>query len=317
MKILVTGTAGFIGSHVAERMALEGHEVRGMDCLTDYYAVSLKEQNVFDIQAAGVEFHKLDLVTDDLTDVCEDVDFCFHLAAQPGISNHVTSELYIRNNIIATERLVQHLEKVGGFQGFINIGTSSIYGSNATVAEDVAPEPTSVYGVTKLAAEQLVMARQREEGFPACSLRLFSVYGPRERPEKLLPRLITALLTDQPFPLYSGSEDHVRSFTFIEDIVDGIMLSIHRFSECKGNIINLGIEKTYTTGEVIQTTETILKKTVIKQVREPRSGEQLQTTAVIGKAKKLMAYNPVISLTEGIRKQINWSKRMLDITGAI
>ncbi len=306
MKILVTGAAGFIGSHVAERFAGDGHEVIGLDYLTDYYDVRLKEQNVKDIQQAGVEFHKLDLVTDELTDVCTDVDFCIHLAAQPGISRHVSSELYIRNNVIATERLVQQMEQVDSLQGFINIGTSSIYGRNATVAEDVAPEPISTYGVTKLAAEQLVMARHRENGFPACSLRLFSVYGPRERPEKLLPRLITALLTDQSFPLYNGSENHIRSFTYIDDIVDGIVKSVDRISECEGEIINIGTSLAYTTQQVIDTVEDTLIKSTVITYRPGRPGDQERTLAVIDKSKRLLDYNPSTTLSIGINSELQW-----------
>ena len=127
-------------------------------------------------------------------------------------------------------RLAEAAKRSPTFQGFINISTSSVYGIDATGDETTEPKPTSYYGVTKLAAEQLVLAYARDEGFPACSLRLFSVYGPRERPEKLYPKLIRCILEDREFPLYEGSQDHVRSYTYVDDAIDGLVAALERIA---------------------------------------------------------------------------------------
>ena len=222
MNILVTGAAGFIGSHLAERLVDLNHTVRGLDCFTDYYAKALKELNASQIKEKGVKLLTLDLAENDLSEAVKDVEFVYHMAAQPGISATVPFETYARNNITATYRLLQAVKQSPSFRGLINIATSSIYGADASGDETTEPRPTSYYGVTKLAAEQLVLAHTRDQGLPACSLRLFSVYGPRERPEKLYSRLIRYIFQDKPFPLYEGSEHHVRSYTYVADIVDGL-----------------------------------------------------------------------------------------------
>ena len=213
MRILVTGAAGFVGSHLAERLAGMGHQVRGIDSLTDYYALALKKLNVDQLTRAGVVLLRLDLANDDLRAAVLDVDLVYHAAAQPGISAQVGFETYLQNNLIATQRLLEAVKGSRSLRGFVNVSTSSVYGVDATGDEESEPRPTSHYGVTKLAAEQLVLALARDEGFPGSSLRLFSVYGPREQPEKLYPRLIGAILEGRPFPLFEGSERHLRSYT--------------------------------------------------------------------------------------------------------
>ena len=221
MKILVTGAAGAIGSHVAEALVREGHEVLGIDSLTPYYARELKEINISDIKKSGVDFSIVDLVTDDLASHVADVDVIYHFAAQPGISAAVPFADYLNNNIVATERLLQAVKHAGTAKLFVHISTSSVYGKYAAGDETVEPKPTSYYGVTKLAAEQLALSYHREEELPVVVLRLFSVYGERERPEKLYHKFIKHVLNGEPFPLHEGSEDHVRSYTYVSDIVAG------------------------------------------------------------------------------------------------
>ncbi len=306
MNILVTGAAGFIGSHVAERLAALGHTVRGVDCLTDYYSRELKEVNVYDIQQKGVTFIPLDLAQDDLSAVIRDTQIIYHLAAQPGLSATTTFDTYLRNNLSATYRLLEAAKHSPTFQGFINISTSSVYGVDATGDETTEPKPTSFYGVTKLAAEQLVLSYARDYGMPNCSLRLFSVYGPRERPEKLYHGLIRSMLEDREFPLFAGSEHHQRSYTYVGDIVDGLVLVLRHFDRCVGEIFNIGSDTAMTTGEGIRIIEDIIGKPARLVTKPRRTGDQLKTHANIEKARRVLAYNPTTSAREGLAAEVAW-----------
>ena len=311
MKILVTGAAGFIGSHLAERLASLGHAVTGLDCLTDFYSRALKELNVQDVESRGVQILPLDLAADDLDQAVRGVEVVYHLAALPGLSATTPFETYARNNITATYRLLEAVLQSPSLQGFVNISTSSVYGTFATGPEATEPRPTSYYGVTKLAAEQLVLAYQRTLGLPACSMRLFSVYGPRERPEKLYSKLIRAILEDQAFPLYEGSEQHLRSYTYVADIVDGLVVALDHLDMCVGEILNLGTDKTITTGEGIRIVEEIIGQRA-RLVRTPkRAGDQLQTQANIDKARQLLGYHPTTEPREGLAHQVDWYKEKL------
>ena len=305
MRILVTGAAGFIGSHLAERLAAEGHDVVGLDCLTDYYSPVLKESNARALQARGVETLRLDLASDDLSAAVAEAEVIYHLAAQPGLSP-LPFSTYERNNIRATERLLEAARQSSALRLFANIGTSSIYGKDATSDEDTAPRPTSYYGVTKLAAEQLALAAQRNSDFPACSFRLFSVYGPRERPDKLYPRLIRSILSDEPFPLYAGSEQHQRSFTYVGDIVAGLLTALAHVEQCVGEIFNLGIDSAITTGEGIRIVEQIIGRPARIEQRPPRSGDQSRTHANIAKARAILGYHPATTPEDGLAAEVRW-----------
>jgi UDP-glucuronate 4-epimerase len=309
MNILVTGAAGFIGSHLAERLAALGHRVRGLDCLTDYYTRELKALNVSQIKAAGIEFLPLDLAQDDLGPAIRDVEVVYHLAAQPGISATTGFDTYLRNNFIATYRLAEALRASPALRGFVNISTSSVYGADATGDETSEPRPTSYYGVTKLAAEQLVLSYARDRGFPACSMRLFSVYGPRERPEKLYPRLIGCILEDREFPLFDGSEHHLRSFTYVGDIVDGLVAALDNFDRCAGEIFNIGMDAAITTGEGIKIVEGIIGKPARLAVKPKRPGDQLKTHANIEKARRLLGYRPTTTPEQGLAQEMAWYRQ--------
>jgi UDP-glucuronate 4-epimerase len=307
MKILVTGAAGFIGSHTAEWLHFLGHKVIGLDNFSDYYDVSLKQLNANELNAKGIIIEKIDLRNAlQLQELPTDFDYIFHFAAQPGISSTSSFEDYLSNNVIGTKNLLDFALKNQNLNLFVNIATSSIYGIHATFDESVAPSPASFYGVTKLAAEQLVLASSRLGQLKACSLRLYSVYGPRERPEKLYTKLIANASNDIPFPLYKGSEKHLRSFTYVQDIVDGVVSVIGKEDLVNNEIINLGTEEENSTQSGIEIVEQILYKKIDLQIVEARIGDQLRTKAVIDKARKLLGYDPKTTLFEGLKAQVQW-----------
>ena len=309
MKILVTGAVGFIGSHTAERLHSLGHEVIGVDNFSDYYSLALKNLNAKALTSKGISIIKQDLREDNLSAVLPtDVDYIFHFAAQPGISSTSTFEDYFTNNIIATKHLIDYALKCNSLKLFVNIGTSSIYGLEATFPESIAPKPASHYGVTKLAAEQLVLQKSREEKFKSCSLRLYSVIGPRERPEKMYTKLIDLGLKDEAFPLFEGSDTHLRSFTYVGDIVDGVVSVIGNEAKVDGEIINLGTEVEHTTQEGIEAVEQVLGKKIKINVIAKRAGDQLRTKANIDKARKLLNYNPQTTLLDAVKYQVVWFK---------
>lgn len=310
MKILVTGAAGFIGSHTAERLKAGGHDVIGVDNFSPYYDTQLKELNAKVLAEKNIEVLKLDLRTDDLSSkIPENLDYIFHFAAHPGISNTSTFEDYFSNNILATQRLLEFTESLPQKPFFVNIATSSIYGLEATFPETTTAKPASWYGVTKLAAEQLALAKSREKKLQATSLRLFSVYGPRERPDKLYTRLIDCALNKKPFPLFDGSEKHLRSFTYVQDIVDGIISVIGKEDVCNGEIFNLGTETESTTADGISTVEDILQEKINFEKKPPRAGDQSRTKANIDKARNLLDYNPKTDLRKGLEAQVEWFKK--------
>jgi nucleoside-diphosphate-sugar epimerase len=309
MKALVTGAAGFIGSHTAERLKALGLEVIGVDNFSPYYSLELKQLNADALKSKGIEIINCDLRNSNLASVLPtDIDYIFHYAAQPGISSTSTFEDYFSNNIIATKNLIDYALECKQLKLFVNIGTSSIYGLEATFTEDVAPKPASHYGVTKLAAEQLVLQKSREKMFKACSLRLYSVIGPRERPEKMYTKLIDLGLKGEAFPLYEGSDTHLRSFTYVGDIVDGVVSVIGHEHNVDGEIINLGTEVEHTTQEGIEAVEKVLGKSIKINVIPKRVGDQLRTKANIDKARKLLGYNPQTTLLEAVKHQVEWFK---------
>ncbi|MFN4026853.1 MAG: NAD-dependent epimerase/dehydratase family protein [Flavobacterium sp.] len=307
MRILVTGAAGFIASHLCEKLRDLGHEVVGLDNFNDYYSPALKRLNASDLNAKGIEVIEIDL-NDNLQTVFQNpYDFIYHLAAQPGISAETPLSDYVTNNIFATQNLLDAVAKYNpNLKSFINIATSSVYGLVANVDENVPAKPISFYGSTKLAAEQLVLGQQRLGKLKACSIRLYSVYGPRERPEKLYTKLIENLYADKAFPLFEGSVKHERSFTYVGDIVDGLVAIIGKEEEVNGEIINLGTDEVHTTQEGINLVEEIMHKKLIIDHKPARKGDQEKTSAVIDKARKLLGYEPKVTFKKGLEQQVQW-----------
>jgi UDP-glucuronate 4-epimerase len=311
MKILITGAAGFIGSNASLHFNKQGHEVIGIDCFTDYYDVSQKKLNARNLSEKGITVLEYDLSKDDYAKEINGIDAVLHFAAQPGISSKVSLETYVKNNIFATHRLIETVKNIPSLKMFVNIATSSVYGLNATDREIDPPKPASYYGVTKLAAEQLVLSYQREGNLKACSTRLFSIYGPRERPDKLFPRLIKSILRDEEYPLFEGSEDHQRSYTFVGDIVKGFEVILNNMDKVNGEIFNFGTDQVFTTREAIQTTEKVLGKKAKPKMLPRRPGDQYTTAANITKSRTILGYSADTNLEEGIKQTVEWYKENL------
>jgi UDP-glucuronate 4-epimerase len=309
MKILVTGAAGFIGSNLVEALIAAGHEVCGIDNLNAYYDRNIKEKNIQGLAGKFV-FKELDLCQADLEkELPSGIEVVYHLSAQPGISSKVAFSEYLNNNVVATYNLVEWAKKQS-LHLFVNVSTSSVYGKFATGDELSAPQPISWYGVTKLAAEQLALAAYRGSGLPVTSVRPFSVYGERERPEKMFPKLIDAAFTGKSFPLYKGSEVHKRSFTYVGDVVDGLVRMIAHKDVVTGEIFNFGSPDVVVVGDCIRLVEKITGKKINLEIIDPRPGDQQETSAQIAKAEKLIGYRAKTALEEGVRRQVEWYVRM-------
>lgn len=309
MKILVTGVAGFIGSHMAKQLLQHNYIIVGIDNLSDYYDVKLKQENLEGLVNSNFKFIKLDLrYAEELSALDNDFDFIFHFAAQPGLSASSTFQSYVDNNIVATQNLIEFTKRQKHFRHFFYISTSSVYGKFANVTEDTIPKPISYYGVTKLAAEQLVLAQSRQDIFKASSMRLYSVYGPGERPDKMFSKLITCSFQHSKFPLYQGSLEHLRSFTFVGDIIKGLENALANYKVLNGEIINLGHYENQSTQEGILTVERLLKTHIPFTMLPSRQGDQNETRAIINKARILLNYQPRTSLEKGVSEQINWYK---------
>jgi nucleoside-diphosphate-sugar epimerase len=305
MKILITGIGGAIGSHVAEALLRRGDSVVGIDNLDPYYDPRIKRLNLADVERAGGKVVIADINDHELATL-GDVDAILHFAAQPGISAGTSFDHYLKNNIAATNAMLRYALEREKLHAFVHISTSSVYGVSARGSEEELPRPTSPYGVTKLAAEQLALSKWRSDKLPVTALRLFSVFGPRERPEKLYHKLIHATLTGNTFPLHEGSEKHLRSFTYIDDIVDGVVRALDRIDVAKGEIINIGTDELSTTGDGLAIIERIMGQKLPLVKSPPRYGDQKETHAVIAKAKAILDFSPKVTLEEGLRRQYDW-----------
>lgn len=312
MHIAVTGAAGFIGSHAAERLALDGHRVTGVDCFAPYYDLEQKRDNTSRLAELGIPVRKVDLATDPLAEVLAGVDGVVHLAAQPGLSPATERRAFVRNNVTATKRLVRAMEREPSVRVLVHASSSSVYGADATVPEDGPLHPASIYGRTKLASERIVRAASAEATWDACVVRLFSVYGPRERPEKLIPKAIRCALTGTAFPLFRSSERHRRSYTYVADAVDGLVAALHRIDRCAGHAVNVGTPTSVSTLDVLRCVAEVTGRPLCIDRVPPREGDQQRTEACIDKARRLLGVEPSTPLREGIAAEARWMTDMVE-----
>ena len=304
MRILVTGAAGFIGSHVAERTLADGHDTVLLDGFTDYYDRATKEANVATAAAhPRATFHELDLRTDDLAPALDGVEAVIHLAAMPGLPRSWTEmEAYTSCNLLATYRLVE-ASRAAGVKRYIQISTSSVYGTEAVGDETQPLRPISPYGVTKLAAEHLVLAYVQTYGFPAAILRYFSIYGPRQRPDMAYHKFIEALIDRQDLTVF-GDGHQTRSSTFVSDAVDGTLRALEGAEV--GEVYNIGGGERVELLDVIRIIGDELGVEPVIHFEPSRPGDQRHTGADTGKAGRTFGYQPTVAPADGLRAQIAW-----------
>jgi nucleoside-diphosphate-sugar epimerase len=306
MKCLVTGAAGFIGSHLSERLLQDGHAVVGVDALIPYYPAPIKQANLDAVRShRAFAFHAVDLRQADLSRVLEGVELVFHLAAMPGLPRSWTEfDLYESCNITATQRLLEAARRLPGVRRFVYASTSSIYGRYASGDETLPARPISPYGVTKLAAENLCRAYAEEYQLPLVVLRYFSVYGPRQRPDMGYHRFIQALLHNEPVTVY-GDGQQVRGNTYVADCVEATVAAAQALP---GETYNVGGGESATVWEILHKLEAIIGcKAVVR--REPaRAGDQRSTFADTTKLHRHLGWRPCISLDEGLARQVAWQR---------
>ncbi len=313
MKCLVTGAAGFIGSHLAERLLGEGHRVVGVDAFTDAYPVSLKEANIGRVHTKG-DFHLVqgDLVDLDLDEVMDGVDLVFHLAAQAGVRSSWGRDfqVYVRRNVLATQRLLEACRD-RPLQRFVYASSSSVYGEQDVypTSEEALPRPLSPYGVTKLAAEHLCLLYWRNYKVPTVSLRFFTVYGPRQRPDMAFYRFLEASFRGQPITLY-GDGRQSRDFTYVGDIVEANLKAAQGGRE--GAIYNIGGGARATLLEALDIVAEVTGRRPGVLFQEAQKGDAKHTWADLSRAKAELEYQPTVGLREGIAKEFRW---MVEVMG--
>jgi nucleoside-diphosphate-sugar epimerase len=301
VKYLVTGAAGFIGSHLAEALLAAGDEVLGVDAFTDYYDRSRKERN-----AAGIEVLEADLAEAGLAPLLAGVDGVFHLAGQPGVraSWGDDFEVYVRRNVLVSQRVFEAAAAAGVRVVFAS--SSSVYGDaeQYPTPETVAPQPISPYGITKLACEHLAAAIARAAALDAVVLRYFTVYGPRQRPDMAFTAMLEALARGDGFRLF-GDGGAARSFTYVGDAVEATIAAMAHGRS--GESYNVGGGDEATMYEAIELAERISGRTLAVERVAAAAGDVRRTKADVSKAAADLGWAPRTSLEDGMRAQWQWA----------
>lgn len=308
-QVLVTGVAGFIGSHLAERLASEGHKVRGVDCFTDYYPRADKEANLAALRGEPrFDFVEADLCEADLPGLLRGVDTVFHQAAQAGVRRSWGKSFttYTRNNVLATQRLLEGCLGAG-VRRLVYASSSSVYGDSEDIPlkEGSLPKPVSPYGVTKLAAEHLCGLYRVNYGVPTLALRYFTVYGPRQRPDMAFHKFIRAMLEGRTVEIY-GDGEQTRDFTFISDAVDANVRAMTRGAP--GGVYNIGGGTQASVNEVLALLEEIGGRPIERDYQRTQKGDVRHTLADTKRAEKDLGYVRRIAIKEGLTQEYLWLK---------
>ncbi len=306
MKYLITGVAGFIGSSIAAALLEDGNEVIGIDCFIDYYPRRIKENNLSILRDfSSFKFIDKNLNDIDLNEYLNDIDVVFHQAAQAGVraSWGKDFDIYTYNNIQATQKLLEAAK--GKDVKIIYASSSSVYGetTHLPMKECHPTQPLSPYGVSKLAAENLCVLYSKNFRVKTASLRYFTVYGPKQRPDMAFHRFCKSILTDKEIVIY-GDGEQTRDFTFIKDAV---MANIQTSkSECEGAVYNIGGGARISVNEVLKILEDIAGKKAKIIYSEKQKGDVTHTYADTSKAKSEIGFSPSFPLAEGLRQELLW-----------
>jgi UDP-glucuronate 4-epimerase len=301
VRYVVTGAAGFVGSHLTESLLASGHTVVPVDSFTDYYDVALKEEN-----ARAFEVVRADLAEADLDALLAGADGVFHLAGQPGVRGSWGEgfALYAQRNVVATHRVFEAAARAGTRVVFAS--SSSIYGDAETypTPEDIEPKPVAAYGITKLACEHLARAYAGTIGLDAVALRYFTVYGPRQRPDMAFRRLVDALADGGTFTLF-GDGSRSRSFTYVADVVAATELAMERAEP--GAVYNVGGGEEATMAEVISLLERIAGRTLELERRPDAPGDMRRTLADTTLIHESLGWSPDTGLAQGLGATWSWA----------
>jgi UDP-glucose 4-epimerase len=310
VKALVTGAAGFIGSHLAERLISQGAQVVGVDAFTDYYPRSDKERNLSAlVKMDDFTMVEASLTTVDLVPLLKNVTHVFHLAAQPGVRQSWGQAFhrYNANNVDATQRL---LEACTGqpIERFVYASSSSVYGNSTSLpmSEQAVPMPVSPYGVTKLAAEHLCSLYCLVKNVPTVIVRYFTVYGPRQRPDMAFRRFFESATSGAALSIY-GDGQQTRDFTYVDDAVSATLAAAQRGSP--GSVYNVGGGERIALREVVNMIERIIGRPLVLDRQGARNGDMPDTFADTKLAMRELGFVPTVSLEEGLRIEYEWLLR--------
>jgi UDP-glucuronate 4-epimerase len=310
LKTLVTGAAGFIGSTLARKLLDEGHEVVGVDSLTDYYDVFLKIGNLSRVTGPGFTFLNSDLNELDLDELLAGVDVVFHQAGQPGVRKSWGSDFrtYTRQNVEVTQRLLEAATRTSSIKKFVYASSSSVYGNaeRYPTEESDRPQPVSPYGVTKLAAEHLCSLYASNYGLPTVSLRYFTVYGPRQRPDMAFTRFVRAAVLGDEITIY-GNGEQVRDFTFVDDVVRANILAATS-ETIPGEVLNVAGGTNISVNSVLELIEAISGDRLAVKYEPTVNGDVFRTGGSTHKIGEVLGWQPLVNIEDGLTRHFEWAK---------